>query len=134
MKRLVALFALVSVALVLPGCPIYGDEEDGCYDDYDCARGYSCERSTGYCVRESGCESPSDCGGNETCSREGVCVVGDCTFPAIGCVTGYECEKPRGVWECVPEGTQGSGGSAGSGFGEAGGAGAPESGGAGGSE
>jgi hypothetical protein len=60
--------------------------------------------------------------------------VGDCTFSTTGCVAGYECAKPRGYWECIPEDeieNPGTGGAAGA-PGTQGGAGGAAEGGSGG--
>jgi hypothetical protein len=63
------------------------------------------------------CSAPSDCGTNETCSRSGTCMAGDCHFASVGCVRGYDCSSDSGRWECVKPGT-GAGGAAAGGAGE----------------
>lgn len=123
MKRLAFPLPILCVALLLPGCPIYGDDDDGpCYSDLECASGYVCDQLTGFCTTGSAqCDRPVDCAENQTCSRGGVCRSGDCTFSGVGCVAGYVCASPRGVWECVlDEGAGGEGGSSGSASGGAG--------------
>lgn len=120
MKRtaLVSLF-LVTGAL-LPGCPIYGDE--GCASDSDCPVAYVCDGTAGLCRPESdiACTQPSECASSETCSSAGLCRVGDCSWPDIGCVAGFECSNDGGLWACVREGS--GGGEGGSTSGGAGGA------------
>lgn len=108
-----ALLVLVSVGL--SGCPVYDDDSEGCYDDYDCSSGYYCDYPTGACLRygsstSTECDEPSDCSANETCSKSGICAEGDCHFKSVGCVSGFECSSERGFWECVREGTSGDGG------------------------
>ncbi|HVJ15478.1 MAG TPA: hypothetical protein VM686_08555 [Polyangiaceae bacterium] len=109
MKRPVSLVALLlSVGLVVPGCPIYN--EGGCTEDAHCAPGYVCELLTGECVEPSPpCERPSDCTSGETCDREGRCRSVDCSWADVGCVSGYECVRDGGVWRCVSP-SSGSGG------------------------
>jgi len=90
--------ALVLLALASSGCPIY-DSNDGCRDNLDCGDGFVCDASTGTCVDASSgpatssgaCVQPQDCGSNETCSRSGTCIVGDCHYKSVGCVRGYSC-------------------------------------------
>lgn len=136
MKRLLLLAALLGTSSMLPGCPIYADDDD-CRNDSQCAPGYACDESTGDCrsTARTQCDQPSDCDGNQTCGRAGRCRAGDCTFEEIGCVSGYVCAAPDGVWRCVTEsggagGATGEGGSAGSdgGAGAVSGAGAPSGG------
>jgi hypothetical protein len=103
-----ALLVLVSVGL--SGCPVYDDDSEGCYDDYDCSSGYYCDYPTGACLRygpsdSNECNAPSDCAANETCSKSGICAEGDCHFKSVGCVSGFECSSARGFWECVREGS-----------------------------
>jgi hypothetical protein len=109
-----ALLVLVSVGL--SGCPVYDDDSEGCYDDYDCSSGYYCDYPSGACLRYGSsdleCDAPSDCAANETCSKSGICAVGDCHFKSVGCVSGFECSSARGFWECVREGSGGSDGGA----------------------
>lgn len=94
---------VVGVCAGLVGCPLF--PEGGCFVDRDCDEGYACDARVGVCVPATppprACSAPSDCEVNETCSRRGVCAPGDCTFS--GCVTGYRCASPDGVWTCVPE-------------------------------
>jgi hypothetical protein len=117
MKKVI-LAAALAAALVLPGCPIYSDESVTCTSDYDCGSGMRCDEYSGVCYRPddttlygSSCTSPADCAVNETCSADGWCVVGDCSFPSVGCVRGYQCGVVDGAHACVPTaGTGGSGG------------------------
>lgn len=107
---------LLGSGLFLQGCPLF--PEGGCFVDRDCAEGYACEAQTGLCVAAPrplrSCEAPKDCEYNETCSRQGVCTPGDCTFS--GCVSGYVCGHPEGVWTCVAQdGQRGEGGQGGQG-------------------
>lgn len=117
MKKWVFPAAVLAIGVGLQGCPIYDQDDAGCYYDSDCAPGYSCDDS-GSCYQpeSDACRRPTDCGANETCSRSGTCVVGDCHFESVGCIRGYECSSASGRWECVePEdeatGGSGSGGS-----------------------
>ncbi len=121
MKRASLYLSLVLVGLMLPGCPIYGEDE-GCLVDRDCPNAYVCDGSLGLCRPESdlSCDRPSDCSGNTTCSRRGICQTGDCSWNSIGCVAGYECSSDDGTFQCVREGSTGSGGSAGATGAEAG--------------
>ena len=115
MKKSALPAALLLLGVTLSGCPIY-DGNDGCYIDDDCGGGDVCNVDTGACVpraTDSGCERPSDCGTNETCSRSGICMTGDCHFSSIGCVHGYACSSDSGVWECVAEGSGTDAGGAG---------------------
>lgn len=106
-----ALLAFVSAAVT--GCPVY-DDEDGCYDDYDCSAGYYCDYPSGACLRDgdstASCDQPSDCAANETCSKARICAEGDCHFASVGCVSGFECSGESGRWECVREGSSSGGG------------------------
>jgi len=96
---------------MLPGCPIYGDD-GSCSVDSDCPSDYLCDDLVGSC-RPNLCTAPSDCPMNQTCSRAGTCVVGDCTWEDTGCVDGYVCSPRSGVWECTP--ASGAGGEGGAG-------------------
>ena len=125
MKRTVLVSLLLAMG-ALPGCPIYGEDEV-CGHDSECPDMYYCDASDGLCRPRSSdvCTRPSECDPTETCSRDGFCRPGDCSWSDIGCVVGYECSSSTGVWSCVPEGSgNGTGGSAGQ-------AGASSSGGAG---
>ena len=120
---------LLCAVAALSGCPIY-DESAGCYRNSDCATGYLCDVGPGECYQptsptDGSCSKPSDCGVNETCSKAGECVSGDCTFS--GCVSGYVCDSSSGKWECT-SGSTGTAGASGDG-GAAGAAGAPAAGG-----
>ena len=127
MKRPVVTALFLCAAAALSGCPIYDHEDAGCYRNSDCATGYVCDDGTGECYQPSsptdgsGCSKPSDCDVNETCSKAGECVSGDCTFS--GCVSGYVCDSSSGRWAC----TSGASGSAGA-SGDGGAAGAPTAG------
>jgi len=101
--------ALLLLGVLLSGCPIYDGDDVECFNDLDCAYGSVCDGHTNSCVSlttssEQACQQPSDCRNNETCSRSGSCVAGDCHFASVGCVSGYECSSASGRWECVPEG------------------------------
>jgi hypothetical protein len=125
MKRFALLFCLVAVALMLPGCPIYGDDS-ACSLDSDCPNSYLCDDVTGLCRPSATvlCDSPSQCASSETCGRDGLCHAGDCSWASIGCIAGYECGSESGRFECVRSGSNGgNGGAGGQGAGGAGGAG-----------
>jgi hypothetical protein len=127
MKKSAFPAALALIAAGLSGCPIYDDDGRGCFDDLDCAAGYSCDVATGSCLTEpetKACRRPLDCGTNETCSRSATCKVGDCHFESVGCVQGYECQSVDGRWSCVDQDDVGQGG-AGAGGAPASTAGAP---------
>jgi hypothetical protein len=116
MKRFALLVCSLAVALMVPGCPIY-DEEEGCSRDSDCPTGYSCDGLTGLCSPNSTlvCSVPSECAPSETCGRDGLCHAGDCSWPAIGCIVGYQCSSATGVFRCVAgSGSSGSAGGQGS--------------------
>ena len=125
MKRAVLLGTAMLAGLLVQGCPIFPDEPYGCHTNTECGDGYRCDFVTGLCEPapspslgtggSSGirfCSSPTDCGYSETCTRAGVCLVGDCTATGYGCVAGYVCDAVSGRWACVPE-TPGAGGSGG---------------------
>ncbi|HYP90058.1 MAG TPA: hypothetical protein VEQ59_17935 [Polyangiaceae bacterium] len=116
MKKSAISAALLLIGLTMSGCPVYDDDAVGCYDDFDCPGGYQCDVHTGDCYQGTdssrGCNEPSDCGTNETCSRSGSCVVGDCHFASVGCVRGFECSSESGRWECVEEGSGAANGGA----------------------
>ena len=97
--------SLLLTGLLLPGCPIYGEDDDGCSVDADCPRSYFCDPVPARCEPEPtlACSRPSDCTGNATCSRRGICTSGDCGWQDIGCVAGYVCSKASGTFECVRE-------------------------------
>jgi hypothetical protein len=106
MKKSAFPAALLLLGVVVSGCPVY-DDDNGCFVDEDCPWGSVCDGNTGSCVVSPGdstdasCRRPSDCGANETCSRFGTCMAGDCHFSSVGCVHGYECSPDSGRWECV---------------------------------
>lgn len=132
MKKSAFPAALVLLAVASSGCPIYDSRDNACYDDWDCRDGYACDVD-GACVpvtqpsnpsnQGHSCAEPADCDTNETCSRAGICKVGDCHFESIGCLRGYACSSASGRWQCVAGGQNEAGASSG---GE-GGAGATES-------
>ena len=107
MKKSAFPAALLLIAAGLSGCPIYDDDDSGCYRDSDCASGYLCDHDTRDCYPEdddgTACRKPSDCGENETCSKSGTCTTGDCHFSSVGCVRGYTCSGTSGRWECVDD-------------------------------
>lgn len=109
--------ALLLIGVGLSGCPIYDQDDTGCYVDSDCASGYSCDDASGTCYRpdSDACRKPSDCRANETCSRSGTCVPGDCHFDSVGCIRGFVCSSASGRWACVDEddATGGGGGEGG---------------------
>jgi len=117
--------ALALTGLVVSGCPGYGETES-CVRDSQCAPGYVCDAGSGSCVENpvEFCAAPADCAGNETCSRDGTCEVGDCSWPDIGCVEGFTCSAAGDVWQCVAGDGGGEGGASGGG-GSAGAAGSP---------
>jgi hypothetical protein len=118
MKRPVLTALFLCAVAVLPGCPIYDHEDDGCYRSSDCDTGYSCDQNSGQCYlagdgnsEGSRCQKPADCATNTTCSSAGECVAGDCSFS--GCVNGYVCDSSSGTWSCVSSASLGSAGAAG---------------------
>jgi hypothetical protein len=129
-----ALFSACTT-LLLWGCPGYGDSEN-CVRDAQCAPGYACDTEAGRCVGNPTvpCDRPLDCDEPMTCGSDGTCQVGDCTWPDIGCVAGFECAAADGIWACVAEGSGSADGGAGGGLtaGEAGSASLPTQAGAGG--
>jgi hypothetical protein len=104
MRRIMLKSAMAAVALALTGCPVYPDAR-GCVRNADCAPGYACDYPTGVCVSDAAtaCTTPAECGVNETCSRAGRCVIGDCSHADIGCVAGYVCAVAEGTWQCIAE-------------------------------
>jgi hypothetical protein len=118
MKKSAFPAALLLLVVASSGCPVY-DERDGCFDDWDCHDGYACNADTGACIAVTDgndCSEPRDCDPNETCSRSGTCMAGDCHFASVGCVRGYECSPGSGkdlVWHCVAVGSNEGGASAG---------------------
>ena len=115
MKKSAFPAALLLLGVVLSGCPVYEGDDGSCFGDSDCAYGYACDASTHSCVSDvsstpNACRHPSDCGTNETCSRSGTCVSGDCHFSSTGCVHGYACSGDSGRWECVASGSAAAGG------------------------
>jgi hypothetical protein len=111
--------ALLAIGVGLVGCPIYDQDDAGCYVNSDCAAGYLCDDASGACYREDNdaCRKPTDCRANETCSRSGSCVAGDCHYDSVGCIRGFVCSSESGRWECVDEddATGGNGGAGGEG-------------------
>jgi hypothetical protein len=120
MKKSAIPAALLLLVVASSGCPVY-DDRDGCFDDWDCRDGYACDPDSGACIAVTAnngkaCNEPLDCGGNETCSRSGTCMAGDCHFASVGCVRGYECSPGSGndrVWHCVAVDSSEGGSSAG---------------------
>lgn len=117
MKKLAFSAALLGIGMLIAGCPVYDGNDLGCFDDFDCPNGYVCDGGVGECVLvgdrgSSSCNAPGDCGSNETCSRSGTCMAGDCHFTSVGCVRGFECSAASGRWQCVPEGQGASNGGA----------------------
>lgn len=133
MKPTALVLLVLAAGAMLPGCPIYGSD-DGCVYDSDCPTSYVCDGTLGLCRPPSDfrCTKPLDCASNETCSRDGMCRTGDCSWAEVGCVAGYTCSKASGLWECVPR-NGGSGGSGAAGEGGAASGAGGASGGAGGS-
>ena len=119
MKKSAFPAALLLLGVALSGCPVYDASDSACYSDFDCADGSVCDGPTGTCVAAGqptspgACQQPKDCGTNETCSRSGTCMAGDCHFSSVGCVRGYECSSASGRWECVKQGTTSGGSNAG---------------------
>jgi hypothetical protein len=120
MKRAAVWSAALMTAFALTGCPVYPDDDRGCFDDEDCAPGYACDHVTGACFLpgsggsgggSASCSEPDDCRLNETCSKSGVCQPGSCHVESVGCVSGYSCEIVDGTWTCVASSS--SGGAAG---------------------
>jgi hypothetical protein len=116
MKKSALPAALLLLGVFISGCPVYDDDDVGCFSDLDCPYGYVCDGRGDICVAATpidssiACSRPSDCGTNETCSRSGICSTGDCHFSSVGCVRGYECSSESGRWECVQVGGSGEGG------------------------
>jgi hypothetical protein len=133
MKRIALVLLIFSAGAMLPGCPIYGSDDDGCIYDSDCPTSYVCDSDLGLCRPLSvlSCDSPGDCASNETCSRAGECRAGDCSWSDIGCVQGFACSRESGIWECVRGSSSGSGGSGGTSAGASSDAGASNGGGGG---
>ena len=105
MKRAVLWSLTLFVALCLPGCPIYPDDQ-GCFSDSDCGRGYVCDYPSGLCVQTQTtpeCQRPEDCQANYTCGSDQQCHPGSCYFH--GCAPGYVCQDDQGVRRCVRNGT-----------------------------
>jgi len=120
MKKSAFPAALLLLAVVLAGCPVY-ESDDSCLSDADCPYGSVCDAQTNSCAVATSdstavpCRRPRDCGTNETCSRFGTCSIGDCHFASVGCVRGYECSPDSGSWECQALGSLGDGGNGGNG-------------------
>jgi hypothetical protein len=123
MKRLLLGIALLGVATVLWGCPIYGNENRVCQGS-SC---YSCPDQTlsGACINWS-CSQDTDCDPGYVCDQgSGTCTPGTTYTPdgggddgsedcsSTGCPSGYVCKLANGVAQCVALG--GSGGDAGAG-------------------
>ncbi len=116
MKKSAFPAALLLLGVFASGCPVYEDD-DGCFSDSECRYGYVCDGRTGSCTRDTtdekaSCYRPTDCDANETCSRFGTCLSGDCHFSSVGCVSGYECAPEMGRWQCVKLGAASDGGAA----------------------
>lgn len=124
MRRALSMSLALVAPLILVGCPIYPEEPYGCTTSADCGQNRACDLTTGECYVPktgtggtggggTGCTAPGDCGLNETCSKNGQCRIGDCSFH--GCVTGYSCDIADGTYTCVAAdaGAGGQGGSAG---------------------
>lgn len=115
MNKFAFSLAVLALGVTASGCPIYESDESGCYSDFDCADGYFCDDASLTCVGTgpgtASCEKPSDCGTNETCSRSGSCLVGDCHFSSVGCVRGFTCSSESGRWQCEPSGSASGGAS-----------------------
>jgi hypothetical protein len=128
MKHLAPLVSLLAIALMVPGCPIYGDE--GCFQDSDCPDSYLCDNVTGLCSPSVTvvCSGPAQCSVSETCGMDGLCHAGDCSWQGIGCIAGYECSGESGSFRCVRSdgSTGGAGGDSGLGGAPATGGGAPD--------
>ena len=114
MKRLLLGLAMLGVAALLWGCPIYGNENrvcqgGGCYScpdtsysgacinwscqqDSDCDTGYLCDQGSGTCYQAS---YPPDASGDDSSAA-------DCS--TTGCPSGYVCKLSNGVAECVARG------------------------------
>jgi hypothetical protein len=105
MKRAVLWSLTLFLALCLPGCPIYPDDQ-GCFSDSDCGGGYTCDYPSGLCVQTEPvpeCRRPEDCVANYTCGPDQECHPGSCYFH--GCVAGYSCQDYQRAWRCVQDGT-----------------------------
>ncbi len=124
MKRPVVTAVILFAIAGLAGCPIYSHDDEGCYQDSDCAQGYVCnDYNGGDCVAAvtmKSCTKPSDCDSTYTCTPAGVCQTGDCTFS--GCIAGYTCDASSGTWGCVPNGSGAAGSSGQAGAGDTAGA------------
>jgi hypothetical protein len=122
MKKSVLPLALLLLGVTLSGCPVYDSANSGCYRDVDCPYGDLCNSVTGSCYSAPTntsitCSEPTDCAKNETCSRSGICMVGDCHFASVGCVSGRDCViDDHDRWRCLKtgEGTGTGGAAAGS--------------------
>jgi len=107
MKRLLLGIAMLGVAALLWGCPIYGNENRVCQGS-SC---YSCPDTTysGACINWS-CSQNSDCDDGYVCDQ-GTCTPGTSYTPdagedtsdcsTTGCPTGYVCKLSNGEAECV---------------------------------
>ena len=111
MKRFAVVVLFLGLGSMLSGCPIY-DDDSGCSFDEDCPSDYVCDSLVGSC-RPNKCTAPTQCPEDQTCSRAGKCVVGDCSREEIGCVGGFVCSPETGVWECVKRSSSGQGGAGG---------------------
>jgi hypothetical protein len=114
MKRVLLGIALLVVAAVLGGCPIYPSQQ-GEYRVCDSTGCYSCPDTSysGSCLPYS-CGSDADCGNGYICASDGTCVAGSRgtpdagqTFPdagdcgQTGCPSGYVCKLSNGAAQCV---------------------------------
>src|SRR5687768_12256731 len=104
MKRALLWSVALSGAFTLTGCPIYPDEDIGCFSDSDCGNEYYCDYPSGACVlrddsQQDFCGAPADCPVNYTCGVNRTCQPGSCY--SHGCVAGFTCESASGRWSCV---------------------------------
>ena len=112
MKRLLLGIAMLGVAALLWGCPIYGNENrvcqgGGCYScpdqtysgacinwtcsqDSDCDNGYLCDQGSGTCYP-----------GSYNTPDSGYDAAADCSI--TGCPSGQVCKLSNGVAQCVQQ-------------------------------
>ncbi|HEX3343642.1 MAG TPA: hypothetical protein VHS09_03675 [Polyangiaceae bacterium] len=119
MKRLLLGVAMLGVAALLWGCPIYGNENRVCQGG-GC---YSCPDPTysGACINWT-CSQDSDCGDGYYCDQgSGTCYPGSTYTPdagpdsaddcsVTGCPSGYVCKLSNGAAQCVATGGSGDAG------------------------
>lgn len=101
--------ALGLFTIALAGCPIWGGDDDYCYD---CCYGDCCN---GECENPQ-CSSPSECSAESVCGADNECHSGTCE--TWGCPFGYVCDDKL---TCVPDGLGGGGAGGEGGAGGAGG-------------